>query len=259
LEQESNMPICVNDVELTDAEVQAELALNPDVPNALHQAVTTRVLHHLVMQEAQRLGIEAQDEEEAVAQVLALKAPAPEPDAAACQRFYDAHPERFAVGACVEADHILFQVTPQLDLNALRLLAEEVLEQVLATPAEFETLAAKYSNCPSAQVGGNLGQLSRGDTVPEFDKAVFAAAAGQVIPKLVHTRHGLHIVRVRRKVAGRPLPFDEVADEVAQVMQAMALDQAWRQYAKVLVSNARITGIDLDAGVQEDRLMVGHA
>ena len=64
------MPIRVNEVELTDAEVQAELALHPDAPNALHQAVTTRILHHLVMQEARRLGIDTQDEEQAVAQVL---------------------------------------------------------------------------------------------------------------------------------------------------------------------------------------------
>ena len=252
------MPIRVNEVELTDAEVQAELALHPDAPNALHQAVTTRILHHLLMQEARRLGIDTQDEEQAVAQVLALKAPCPAPDSAACRRFYDAHPERFAVGACVEADHILFQVTPHLDLNALRVLAEETLSQVLEDPAQFESFAARYSNCPSAQVGGNLGQLSRGDTVPEFEKAVFGASPGQVLNKLVHTRHGLHIVRVRRKVAGRPLPFENVADEVQQVLQAMAMDQAWRQYAKVLVANARIEGIDLDAGVQEDRLMVGQ-
>lgn len=254
------MPIRVNGVELSDAEVQQELARHPDEPQALHQAVTTRILHHLLMQEAERLGISTEEEEEAVAQVLARNAPSPAPDADACRRFYDAHPERFAVGACVEADHILFQVTPQLDLNALRLLAEEVLAQAQAAPDDFASLAARYSNCSSAQVGGNLGQLSRGDTVPEFEKAVFAAAPGQVLAQLVHTRHGLHIVRVRRKDLGRPLPFEQVADEVAQVLQAMAMDQAWRQYAKVLVANARIEGIELDVGAQKDRLMgVAHA
>jgi peptidyl-prolyl cis-trans isomerase C len=253
------MPIRVNDVELCDAEVEQELATRSDEPGALRQAVLTRILHHLVMQEAQRLGIDTADEEQALADVLAIRAPSPEPDEAACRRFYDAHPERFSVGACVEVDHILFQVTPRLNLNALQLLAEEVLNEVLAAPVRFADCARQYSNCPSAKVGGSLGQLSRGDTVPEFERAVFAAVPGQVIPKLVHTRHGLHIVRVVRGVPGRLLPYEAVAGDVAQVLRAMAMDHAWRQYAKVLVAGARIEGFDLDADADGDRLMAaGH-
>jgi hypothetical protein len=39
----------------------------------------------------------------------------------------------------------------------------------------------------------------------------------------------------------------------------MAMDHAWRQYAKVLVAGARIEGFDLDADADGDRLMAaGH-
>jgi peptidyl-prolyl cis-trans isomerase C len=66
----------------------------------------------------------------------------------------------------VEASHILFQVTPNVPLDALRAKAEEVLQQVQAHPEQFKEMARTYSIAPRL-VGGNLGQLSKGQTVPE--------------------------------------------------------------------------------------------
>ena len=88
----------------------------------------------------------------------------------------------------MEVNHILFQVTPNVDLDALRQRAQSVLDELTLDPSAFAAAAKKYSNCPSAEVGGNLGQLSRGETVPEFEKAIFAAAAHSLLPRLVETR-----------------------------------------------------------------------
>ena len=63
-----------------------------------------------------------------------------------------------------EVNHILFQVTPNVDLDALRQRAQSVLDELTLDPSAFAAAAKKYSNCPSAEVGGNLGQLSRGET-----------------------------------------------------------------------------------------------
>ncbi|NLC36711.1 MAG: peptidylprolyl isomerase [Alcaligenaceae bacterium] len=249
------MSISINGVELSDAEVENELPWHQDSDAPLHNAVMTRILRRVLLDEAQRLGMDTRNEEEAVSALLATQAPSPQPDDAACRRFYDANPGRFTAGGCVQAEHILFQVTPQVDLPALRLLAEDVLKQALQTPADFGRLARQYSNCPSAALDGSLGQVTMGSMVPEFERAIFAVQAGTVHPKLVHSRHGLHIVRVTHAVAGRLQPYEAVAQDIADVLQAMGRDTAWRQYIKILLAGARIEGIDLDVGMNQERVM----
>ncbi len=249
------MPITVNGVELCDDEVERELACHQGSGDPLQAAVTTRILRRVLLDEARRLGVDTRDEEQAVSRLLNEHAASPEPDDAACRRFYDANPARFTAGACVEASHILFQVTSGVNLPALRLRAEDILEQALRAPGRFAELARRYSNCPSAAMGGDLGQISRGATVPEFERAVFSAVAGAVHPKLVHSRHGLHILRVTRSVAGRPRPYETVAEDIAGVLKAMGRDTAWRQYIKVLVARARIEGIDFSGGIDSEHLM----
>src|SRR5690606_20740476 len=138
-------------------------------------------------------------------------------------------------GACVQADHILFQVTPGVNLEALRLQAEDVLAQTLRAPERFAELARRYSNCPSAELGGSLGQITRGAMVPEFERVIFSAEAGAVHRRLVDGRHGLHIVRVMHRVAGRLQPYDAVAEDSAQALRALGRATAWRRSIRVLM------------------------
>lgn len=71
--------------------------------------------------------------------------------------------------------------------------AEDILCQ-LKRGAKFQTLAKKYSNCPSGKKGGDLGEFKRGQMLPAFDKVCFT---GELIkPHLVKTKHGWHIVKV---------------------------------------------------------------
>ncbi|MBO9354306.1 peptidylprolyl isomerase [Bordetella petrii] len=244
------MPVIVNGVELSDAELEQELPHHGDAANPQRRAMTALVLRRVMLDEARRLGLSAapgEDGDEAlIGALLDSQAGTPEPDDAACRRHYDAHPERFTVGELVEVDHILFQVTPQVDLPRLRERAEAALQEARAEPGRFGALACALSNCPSAAVGGNLGQLGRGDTVPEFERAIFGPPAGTVLPRLVETRHGLHVVRIARHVPGRLLPYAQVAGRIAQALAAASRDTAWRQYTRMLVGRARIAGIELE-------------
>jgi len=71
--------------------------------------------------------------------------------------------------------------------------AEDILQR-LNKGAKFQTLAKKYSTCPSAKKGGDLGEFKKGQMVPAFDKAVFS---GEILtPLLVKTKFGWHIVKV---------------------------------------------------------------
>jgi len=252
------MPVIVNGVELSDADLERELPLHEQAGNPMREAVTALVLRRVLLDEASRQGLDATDEEGAIGDLLAREAAAPEADEAACRRFYQMHPERFMAGELVEADHILFQVTPGVNLDMLRAHANAVLAELLEDPSRFAEVAREQSNCPSAAVGGSLGQLGRGDTVPEFESAVFALPAGGLLPQLLQTRHGLHIVRVTRRIEGRLLPYEHVAGQIASALTAMSRDIAWRQYVKLLVGRARIQGIDLEDG-EPERVFSGSA
>lgn len=247
------MPVTINGVELTDADMEQELPLHGDAPNPMRAATTALVLRRVLLDEAARQGLDPASEDDAIGALLARHAPAPEADEAACRRYYQANPQRFIVGELIEADHILFQVTPGVNLDMLRAHASAVLADLLADPSTFAEVARRQSNCPSAAVGGNLGQLGRGDTVPEFEKAVFALPAGGLLPQVLETRHGLHVVRVTRRIEGRLLPFEQVHESIASALTAASRDTAWRQYARLLVERADVRGIDL-GGAEDDRV-----
>ncbi|WP_353172952.1 peptidylprolyl isomerase [Paracandidimonas soli] len=240
------MAVTVNGVELTDAEMEAEIPHYADAKAPVQMAMTALVLRRVLLDEAQRLGIRCENDEQAIDRLLESQVQAPVPDDAACRRYYESNPAQFTVGELIEADHILFQVTPGIYLDGLRSLAQETLDLLQTDASQFAAMARKLSNCPSGEVGGSLGQLARGDTVPEFERIVFAMAAGSMLPRLLETRFGFHIVRVNRKIEGRLQPYEAVAGSIASALAATSRDTAWRQYVKQLVGKASIKGISLE-------------
>jgi peptidyl-prolyl cis-trans isomerase C len=122
-----------------------------------------------------------------------------------------------------------------------------VLAELLAQPDAFPDRAKALSNCPSGQHGGILGQFGRGQMVPEFDRAVFGTAATGVLPGLVASRYGFHIVRIDHRIAGRRLPFDQVRGRIAAELAARVEARSLRQYVQMLAGRARIEGVDLAA------------
>lgn len=240
------MAVIVNDVELTDAEMAAELPLHAGAENPVKRATTTLVLRRVLLDEAARLGIVNPDPEAAIEMLLEKEVRVPTPDEQTCRRYYDQHQARFTVGELLEADHILFQVTPEVDLDALRSLAQDTLATLIDDPSLFAEKAKALSNCSSSAVGGSLGQLARGDTAPEFERAIFSMKANELLPRLLETRYGLHIVRVNRRVDGKLQPYEAVAGSIAHALAAASRDTAWKQYTKLLVGRARVEGIELE-------------
>ena len=168
-------------------------------------------IHELLRQRAVEIGLAtaahngSEDTDSAIEQLLAREVTIPDPTESECRRYYEAHRAEFQSGDIVHARHILFQVTAGAPVAAIRARAEQALHDVLMDPERFEALARELSNCPSGQHGGNLGQISRGDTVPEFERAIFRLDAEGILPSLVKTRYGFHIVAVDRTVAPREL------------------------------------------------------
>lgn len=240
------MGISVNGVEITDQAVEQELPHHKQSANPLKQSVHELVLRTVLLQEADRLAIAAEDDDSRIEALFAQEIRVPDADEATCQTFYRNQPQLFTNGELVEARHILFQVTPTVPLELLRETGEAVLAELRVNPDRFAELAKEYSNCPSGAVGGNLGQLGRDQTVKEFEGLVFRLAEGELADRLLETRFGLHIVQVMRRVQGKLLPFEAVKSQIAENLARQSWQRAVHQYLQILVGRADIQGITLD-------------
>ena len=236
----------VNGVDIDDTEVEQELAHHQGAGNPLKQAVQELVLRRLLLDEARRLGLSAASDDDLVEALFAQEVKVPVADDAACRTFYAQRPQLFRSGALVEARHILFQVTPEAPLDLLRTTAQAVLDALKAAPVRFTELAGQYSNCPSGAVGGNLGQLSPGQSVPEFDALVFLLDEGELAGRLLETRFGYHIVQVLRRIEGKAIAYEAVQAQIADRLSRAAWQRAVHQYLHLLVGRAEIDGVQLE-------------
>jgi len=207
--------------------------------------------YELLRQRAVELGLSAEGATrmaivEAIEQLLEREVSARTPDDAECQRYYEAHPAEFTSGELVFARHILFQVTPRVPVPAIRAKAELMLAELGSDASRFDALAREFSNCPSGQQGGNLGQLGRGDTVPEFERALFNGSYLGLHPQLVKTRFGFHILSVDRREAGRLLPLEAVSDRIAVQLRGRIEATALAQYMRRLAASADVRGAKFD-------------
>jgi peptidyl-prolyl cis-trans isomerase C len=210
-------------------------------------------VRELLRQRAVAVGLlEGSDADEAaladaIEELLAQEVETPEPTEDEIRRYYYGHPLEFQSKDLVNARHILFQVTPAVNVPQIRERAVSTLNILLLEPERFAELAHELSNCPSGKQGGNLGQLGRGDTVPEFEKALFKLGVKGVQRDIVKTRFGFHIVAVDQYIAGDKLPFEMVRERASERLRAGVEERALRQYVSLLAGGALIEGVDLAA------------
>ncbi|WP_456281928.1 peptidylprolyl isomerase [Cupriavidus sp. JZ107] len=241
-------PASVNGVAIGAEAIREESLLYRDDADAIASARRALAIRELLRQRAVALGIAdagTELDDAVVDALIGREVSVPVPTESDCRRYYDGHPARFRRNEIVYASHILFAVTGGGALAVVRHQAEQTLRRLLAEPEAFEATAREMSNCPSAGVGGSLGQLLRGDSVPEFEQAVFDGEAIGLLPGLVRTRFGFHIVRVERRVPGEAVPFDEARAEIARFLGERVRHKAIQQYIAILAAQASIVGVAL--------------
>jgi peptidyl-prolyl cis-trans isomerase C len=195
-------------------------------------------------------GVISEAASEAIEALLDRELKQASPDETACRRHYAAHAADYAIGERIRLRHVLFAVTTGVDLAALRTRAERLLVELrCADPADeaFARAAAKWSNCPTGSAGGDLGWLTRQDCAEEFAREVFGATTIGVLPRLVHSRFGFHVVEIVGREEGRVPPFEAVAAAVSQTLQQQAWVGALRRYLQALATGSEIKGVSIDA------------
>ncbi len=227
------------------------------------ETLRQRACAELLRQAAMRAGLlDAQDPpgldgaiseaaSDAIEALLAQQLVLPEPSEEACRRHFDAHPERYRRGDRARVRHVLFAVTPGVDVRRLRDRAEAALLEARChrdgEADRFPALAAELSNCPSAEQDGDLGWLRREDCAPEFAREIFAGHEIGVLPRLVHSRFGLHVVEVMAREAGQAPNFEAVRGAVALALRQQNFVSSLRQYLQLLAGEAVIEGVSLDS------------
>jgi peptidyl-prolyl cis-trans isomerase C len=125
------------------------------------------------------------------------------------------------------ARHILFN-------KDQREQAEEVKGR-LQDGGDFAQLAQEFSQDPgSAENGGDLGCLGRGETVPDFEEAVFGAEQGEIVGP-VETEFGYHLIEVTDIREEATQPLSEVEAQIRDQLTTEAQTEeftAWLQRQK---------------------------
>jgi peptidyl-prolyl cis-trans isomerase D len=130
-------------------------------------------------------------------------------------QLYEKNKDQFRSQDRVKVRHILLTTTGKTkdEEVAIKAKAENLLKQVRGG-ADFGKLAKENSQDPgSAPKGGELDWVTRGQTVPEFEKSAFSLKPGET-SDLVKTQYGYHIIQVEEKQAARLKPFEEVKAEM---------------------------------------------
>ncbi len=251
--------VAVNDAVIASADIAREVQ-NQDAssPVAAWEAATRAlVVRELLKQRAHALkivatprsdnGLRETDEEALIRMLLEAEVRTPSAEESDCRRYYQSNLARFRSPDLYEPLHILFKasVDDQAAYTRAVAQAELVLAEVKQAPERFESMARALSDCPSSAEGGRLGQIARGDTTPEFEAALQNLAPGRICPDIVRTRYGVHVVRLDRKMAGSPLPFEQVHERIAAYLEASSSRRAVAQYVALLAGQARISGCDI--------------
>lgn len=256
------MSIHVNGQEITSQAINIESAYHQesgaDPRYAQRRAAVALTVRELLKQRAEQLDMDVPEDDDAldpiIDELITREVHIPEADDTICRRWYDQNPERFRTPDLAEVRHILIAGHPE-DLeerNRARETAEQLIADLQQKSDAFADLARKHSRCPSAEEGGWLGQVSNGETVPEFEDAVLRLPVG-LSDQPVKTRYGFHVVEVLQRVAGEQLPFEAVKDRIKEYLEAVSRQRAISQYIKLLAGDAEIRGIDLD---QSESLLI---
>lgn len=261
--------IKVNGAEITPEQIIEEVQKHPmaqvNPAQAMSETARALVIRTLLLEQADKKGISADDEaakelpetaqdyERRIHVLLTSEVKATEVDDATCLDFYEKNKDALKNPEMAEASHILFKNAEGVEKAELFQKAEDIIAHLKDNPDEFAAMAEEYSDCPSKSEGGNLGQLNRGQTVPEFENAMFALEVGQTTEEPVESSFGYHIIKLHNKVPGQLLPFEVMQEQIAQYIKVNTWQAEVSKYIESLVENSAIEGIQMVAPQQEEQ------
>ncbi|MFT7299962.1 MAG: peptidyl-prolyl cis-trans isomerase C [Porticoccus sp.] len=251
--------ITVNGTKITPDEVARELQYHPsESPEAgVNKASEVLIIQLLLLQKAKELGLDKDlpedsnvpSEETIISRLIEKEASPPEVNEEECQRYFDANKAQFVSQDLMEIKHILLGADPEDDekRGVAKEAAQALISRLVESFDQFEALANEHSDCPSKETGGSLGQITKGQTTPEFEEAIFELEEG-LANEPVESRYGFHVVYVDKKLQGKQLEYEQVKNDVANLLIEFGQRRAISQYIHNLIAESDIQGVDFEVG-----------
>lgn len=148
------------------------------------------------------------------------------------RRIYQSEQDRFRTPERVKVRHILLKTTEKTEEEKAKAKAkaEDLLKQ-LKSGADFAALAKAHSeDAGTKENGGDLGWITRGQTVENFEKTAFALKPNE-LSGVISTEYGYHILQVLEKEPARLRPFEEVKAELAEEQKKQRLYDRMQELA----------------------------
>ena len=155
--------------------------------------------------------------------------------------YYEANKQDFLRPPSVHLRHILFRVPEGAsgsEVDAIQRKALKVLGE-LKGGAEFTDLALRHSEDPSASKGGDIGTISRGQMLPEFEAVAFDQPVGQV-SEPVRTKYGLHLIQVVERSEGNYQPLSEISQKLREYLQEKRAQGKYQEWIAKLRDQAYV-------------------
>jgi parvulin-like peptidyl-prolyl isomerase len=164
----------------------------------------------------------------------------PEPSEDAVQQYYEGNKGRFGVAFGVAEQVRVAHIVKHINWQADEATAYNVMREAqneLRNGAVFEMLVAKYSDCTDN--GGDLGYITRGQMVEEFEDVVFNLGVGDT-SDVFRTRFGFHIAKLYERKPATVGSFKEVRGQIADELKSQIRAKAIDEFIDHLKSEAKI-------------------
>ena len=144
------------------------------------------------------------------------------PSDADVQAYYDSNLDRYTEEVDLRVSHILLR-TQDAELAEVQAQAESIVAEA-RNGADFAELARRYSEDEGTrEAGGDLGRITRGQMVPEFEGAAFALEQDEISDP-VSSMFGVHVIKATEKTGGATQTLDEVRDGIVDMLQQESAD-----------------------------------
>ncbi len=164
---------------------------------------------------------------------------AAEPGKDAISKFYEQNKKQFAKPEEIRVAHIVKHIDGRID-DATAHDAIKKAHEELSSGGVFEAIALKYSDCPDN--GGDLGYISRGRMVEEFEDVVFNLGQNQ-ISDIFKTRFGYHIAKVYDRKPQTISELKDVEEQIVNELKRQMADEAVDRFVDDLKSTAKIEDV----------------
>ncbi len=134
--------------------------------------------------------------------------------------------------------HILLRPAGQLSQTSARAQLAEYKRQIEAGRADFAKLAREHSQDASAVEGGDLGWISPGMFVPEFEEVMNKLQPGQMADPTV-SRFGVHLIQVLERREA-PLSERELRDMARISLREKKFEETYQLWAQEVRGRAYV-------------------